>query len=115
MTWQATFAWPCTKEREKLRLAAAQHLQAETHVVAPGDTLNLIGSVYGVDVQTIQQANGLHPDSVLYPGARLRVPSPLHAMTHQERTTTSITIIIPATPFPIPDTRFIILKSALVC
>jgi hypothetical protein len=28
------------------------------NVVAPGDTLNLIGSVYGVDVQTIQQVNG---------------------------------------------------------
>jgi hypothetical protein len=41
-----------------LRVAAAQHLHADTHVVAPGDTLNLIGSVYGVDVQTIQQVNG---------------------------------------------------------
>ena len=50
--------------------------------VASGDTLNLISSVYGVPVAVIQRLNDLHPDSVIYPGEALRVPSPLHATTH---------------------------------
>eukprot|EP00740_Mantoniella_antarctica_P008877 CAMPEP_0181375166 /NCGR_PEP_ID=MMETSP1106-20121128/16479_1 /TAXON_ID=81844 /ORGANISM="Mantoniella antarctica, Strain SL-175" /LENGTH=466 /DNA_ID=CAMNT_0023493337 /DNA_START=132 /DNA_END=1528 /DNA_ORIENTATION=+ len=70
------------EDRERLRLPAAQPLRSATHEVASGDTLNLISSVYGVPVAVIQHLNDLHPDSVIYPGEVLRVPSPLHATTH---------------------------------
>ena len=70
------------EDRERHNLPAAQSLQSELHTVAPGDTLNVISSVYGVSVAVIQRLNDLHPDSIIYPGDVLRVPSPLHATTH---------------------------------
>ena len=52
------------------------------HVVADGDTLGLIGEMYQTPVRVIQRLNDLHPDSIIYPGETLRVPTQLRAETH---------------------------------
>ena len=52
------------------------------HVVAPGDTLGAIAELWLCDVREIRRLNDLHPDSVLYPGERLRVDTPLRLVTH---------------------------------
>ena len=69
------------EDRRAMHIAAESHTP-ETHVVAEGDTLGMIAGVYGVPVFTIEHVNDLHPDSILYPGDVLRVPSPLFARTH---------------------------------
>ena len=52
------------------------------HVVADGDTLGLIGEMYQTPVRVIQRLNDLHPDSIIYPGETLRVPTQLQSTTH---------------------------------
>ena len=52
------------------------------HVVADGDTLGLIGEMYQTPVRVIQRLNDLHPDSIIYPGETLRVPTQLEVETH---------------------------------
>ena len=49
------------------------------HVVADGDTLGLIGEMYQTPVRVIQRLNDLHPDSIIYPGETLRVPTQLQS------------------------------------
>jgi murein DD-endopeptidase MepM/ murein hydrolase activator NlpD len=50
--------------------------------VADGDTLGLISEIYQTPVGVIQRLNDLHPDSIIYPGETLRVPTQLTSEVH---------------------------------
>lgn len=50
------------------------HGSARTYTVKPGDTLYLIGQLYGVHYQAIKSANGLGSD-IIYPGQKLVIPT----------------------------------------
>jgi len=63
------------------------------HVVAAGDSLSLIAEIYQSPVQLIQAMNDLHPDSVIYPGDTLSVPTPLRLETHVVRAGETLTEI----------------------
>jgi LysM repeat protein len=55
--------------------ASAASGDGRSHVVAPGDTVASVARRYGVDADTIREANGLVGDR-LYVGARLRLSNP---------------------------------------
>ncbi len=44
------------------------------YIVQPGDTLYGIAARFGVDLDRLMEANGLSPESVLYPGRELVLP-----------------------------------------
>jgi LysM repeat protein len=46
-----------------------------THVIKSGDSIFLIAQKYGVDMDTLLQANYLSASSVLYPGQKLTIPA----------------------------------------
>ncbi|MFZ5802556.1 MAG: N-acetylmuramoyl-L-alanine amidase [Candidatus Omnitrophota bacterium] len=48
--------------------------QTLTHVVGPQETLFRISKVYGVDIQTLMQANGIQDPNVLNKGQKLIIP-----------------------------------------
>lgn len=60
----------------------SSHWRTEKHTVVEGDSLSLISEIYQSPIHTIQKLNDLHPDSVIYPGKTLRVPTPLRIETH---------------------------------
>lgn len=49
------------------------------YTVKRGDTLSKISAAYGVSVKEIAQANGLLNPNRIYPGQKLRIPSPLRS------------------------------------
>ncbi|MBO9361555.1 MAG: LysM peptidoglycan-binding domain-containing protein, partial [Thermoflexus sp.] len=49
------------------------------HTVQPGDTLIGIAARYGVSLESLLQANGLNPETIIYPGQVLRIPGELPA------------------------------------
>jgi soluble lytic murein transglycosylase-like protein len=55
--------------------AAAPAAKAESHVVAPGETLSAIARRYGTSVSALVGANGLRNPNLIVSGQRLRVPA----------------------------------------
>ena len=53
---------------------ASGTVDGNSYVVAAGDTLYSIGRRFGLNHQTIMEANGLSSTAVIYPGTRLVIP-----------------------------------------
>lgn len=76
--------------------APAPAPSAVTHTVVAGDTIFAIAQKYGSTVGAILAANGLSPDSVIYPGQVITIPSA------DSPAPVAVPPAIPAAPAPTP-------------
>lgn len=53
---------------------APQTVSVMVHTVAPGDTINMIARLYGVDPRQIAAHNGIRNPDRIFPGQTLRIP-----------------------------------------
>ena len=77
------------------------------HVVETGQTLWTIAAVYGADLQTLLDLNGLTSESILHVGDQVLVipawtPTPGHQATHTAIPTPGPAAALPATVHPTP-------------
>jgi predicted esterase len=80
-------------------LLLAVPAQAETHVVASGQTLGRIADRYNVTIAALCEANGLQRRAPLKIGLKLRIPEGTEAVVGEESTTDSSETAAPeATP-----------------
>ncbi len=63
---------------------AAPAATAKTYTIQPGDTVSAIASRLGVDASTLLELNGLGPNSLIYAGRTLTVPT-VTALTSEMR------------------------------
>ena len=70
----ASFIFPGQKliipTKKQIQLVAEIPLE---HVVVPGETLTSIAERYGIKVSVLQEINGMHAGSILFPGTRIRL------------------------------------------
>lgn len=64
--------------------AAPLSAQSPIHVVQPGETLTQIAARYGVDLETLMQANQISEADRIFSGQQLIIPAPAHSARSAE-------------------------------
>jgi len=70
------------------------------YTVQPGDTLESIAAMFGVEPATILKASNLPPDSAIFPGLVLFIPAPSRTPTPMPTWTPTVTGTITTTVGP---------------
>ncbi len=85
---------PATRERWQPRAVQtdARMVEAQSYVVASGDSLSRIAERTGSSVQAIARANGIAPPYVIRPGQRLVIPGGRYHRVHRGETGIAIAL-----------------------